>query len=447
MEKLSKVLYQIGINEVGELYRDIPEEVLLKGELNLPEPLEEMDLENYIYSVLEKNRTQGEFLVFLGGGLPPHYVPATVDTITSRSEFYTAYTPYQPEISQGMLQALFEYQSMICDLTGMDVANSSMYDWATAVAEAIRMAIRVKGNKKILVGANVGPERKKVIRTYLEPLDMEMVEVKYLQDSGRLDLSDLEEKAEDACCLYIENPNFFGVLEKEASKVSEIVHAKGGLFVVGADPISLALVKSPSEYGADIVVGEGQILGGGLNFGGPALGIFACKSDPSLVRQIPGRIIGMTTDLANTQRAFTMVLQTREQHIRREHATSNICSNEALMAVGALTYLALLGSKGLRKLALETYNKAHYASKVLSELKEVNAPYFSGEFFQEFAINFKNKRLEEVIKGLVAKKIVPGIMLESDFPELKNTLLSCFTEVHKEADIDIFVKALKEVIS
>lgn len=444
--RLSEVLRRVGVNGIDELYRDLPKEVLLAEELSLPEPLKEMDLESHIGSLLEKNQIMGEFLVFLGGGLPPHYVPAAVDTITSRNEFYTSYTPYQPEISQGMLQALFEYQSMICDLTGMEVANSSMYDWATAAAEAIRMAIRVKGNKKVLLGANVGPERKKVIRTYLEPLGTEIVEVRYLHDSGRLDLSDLEGKAEGSCCLYIENPNFFGVLEKEVLKAAEIVHTKGGLLIAGVDPISLALVKPPAEYGTDIVVGEGQILGGGLNFGGPALGIFACRADQSLVRQMPGRVIGMTTDLANTQRAFTMVLQTREQHIRREHATSNICSNEALMAVGALTYLALLGSEGLRNLALEIYNKAHYASKVLSELKDVNAPYFSGEFFQEFTIRFGSNGLEEIVRALIKRKIVPGIVLENDFPELKNTLLSCFTEVHKKTDIDRYAEALKEVI-
>jgi glycine dehydrogenase subunit 1 len=444
-EKLMDILNKTGVKSVDELFRDVPSKIVLGEELNLPAPLNDKDVESYAEKVLDKNKVPGEYLVFLGGGLPQHYVPAAVEAIVSRSEFYTAYTPYQPEISQGMLQALFEYQSMICDLTGMDVANSSMYDWATSAAEAIRMAIRIKGNKRVLLGGNIGSERKKVIRTYLEPLNTEILEVKYSPESGRIDLSDLENKAYGFSCLYLENPNFFGVLENEFSKAAELVHDNNGLFVVGVDPVSLAIVKPPKEYNADITVGEGQSLGGALNFGGPSLGILACKEDPPLVRQMPGRIIGITTDLANTQRGFTMVLQTREQHIRREQATSNICSNEALMAVGALSYMAILGSEGLRNLALEIYDRAHYASKRLAEVTDAVAPYFSGAFFQEFTTKFGGRELDVILKNLLKRRIIPGTRLGKDFPGLENILLSCFTEVHSVEDIDIFAEAVKGV--
>jgi glycine dehydrogenase subunit 1 len=447
IEKLMDIFNRMGIKSLEELYKDVPSKIILGRELELPSSLNERNVEAYVEKTLDENKIPREYLMFLGGGLPPHYVPASVETIISRSEFYTAYTPYQPETSQGILQALFEYQSVICDLTGMDVANSSMYDWATSVAEAIRMAIRVKGNKKVLVGANIGSERKKVIGTYLEPLGSEVLEVQYSPESGRIDLSDLEDKVDGSSCLYLENPNYFGILEKEISKTAELVHNKGLLFIVGVDPVSLAIVKSPMEYDADIVVGEGQTLGGALNFGGPSLGIFACRGDQSLVRQMPGRIIGMTTNLEGTQRGFTMVLQTREQHIRREHATSNICSNEALMAIGALSYIAILGSEGLRNLALEIYDRAHYASKRLSEVKDVRAPYFSGEFFQEFTIKFGERKLDWVFKNLVNRSIIPGITLGKDFPSLKEILLSCFTEVHNVEDVEKFAEIVREVIA
>ncbi|MGQ9781837.1 MAG: aminomethyl-transferring glycine dehydrogenase subunit GcvPA [Nitrososphaeria archaeon] len=442
-DRLQNILNRVGVKDIEEFYADVPKQVILSRELNI-HPSTEKDVESHIERTLEKNKALGEYLIFLGAGLPPHHLPAAVETIVSRSEFYTAYTPYQPEISQGMLQALFEYQSIICDLTGMDVANSSMYDWATAAAEAIRMAIRVKGKKKVLLGENVGPERKKVIRTYLKPLDVEVQEVDYLRDKGSIDLSDLEKKVLGSCCLYLENPNFFGVLEKEAFRAAELVHGQEGLLIVGVDPISLALVKPPREYDADIVVGEGQTLGGALNFGGPSLGIFACKGEQPLVRQMPGRIIGMTTDLSGNQRGFTMVLQTREQHIRRENATSNICTNEALMAIGALSYLTLLGSKGLRKLGLEIYDRAHYASKRLSEAANTKTPHFSGEFFQEFTITFKEGNLHRIFGRLLDRRIIPGLILEQDFPQLKNTLLSCFTEVHNIEDIDELARAIEE---
>jgi len=445
-KKLDKVLEKIGVKDVEELYSDIPDEVKLKREISIPSPLTEKDLEFYLKSVLEKNMSYDDALVFLGAGLPPHYVPAAVEEIVSRNEFYTAYTPYQPEISQGMLQALFEYQSMICDLTGTDVANSSMYDWATAAAEALRMALRVKGRGRILVGENVGPERKNVIRTYLEPLECEVLEVKFDDESGRLDLEDLKDKAQNARALYVENPNFFGVIEKDVESMSEIIHDSGGLFVVGVDPISLGIIRPPGDYGADIVVGEGQSLGGWLNFGGPSLGIFACKGEASLVRQMPGRIIGMTTDLSGERRAFTMVLQTREQHIRREQATSNICTNEALMAVAATAYLSILGSKGLRRLAIEVFERAHYACERFKGIDNVIAPYFSGEFFQEFTLKFVGKDLKEIFRRLLEKRIIAGFMVEKCFPKLENVLLSCFTEIHSVGDVERFVQSVKEVM-
>ncbi|MEM4139929.1 MAG: aminomethyl-transferring glycine dehydrogenase subunit GcvPA [Nitrososphaeria archaeon] len=445
-EKLEKVLDKIGVKDVEELYSDVPDEIKIKGELNLPNALNEMEIEKYVGKVLEKNMVHDEVLTFLGAGLPPHYVPAAIESIISRSEFYTAYTPYQPEISQGILQALFEYQSMICELTAMDVANSSMYDWATGAAEALRMALRVKGKKKVLIGENIGPDRKNVIKTYLEPLECDILEVNYDGVCGRIDLGDLEKKVKDACALYIENPNFFGIIEKDAAKMADIIHKEGGVFIVGVDPISLGLLKPPGEYGADIVVGEGQNLGGWLNFGGPSLGIFACRWDMSLVRQMPGRIIGMTTDLSGERRAFTMVLQTREQHIRREQATSNICTNEALMAVAAAAYLALLGSKGLRKLAIEIFERSHYACRRLSEVKNVIVPHFSGEFYQEFTLKLVGEDINRVFDRMIERKIIPGLILTKYFPKLDNVLLSCFTEVHSVENIEKLVEAFKEVM-
>lgn len=445
-EELEKILEKIGVKDVEELYSDIPDKIKIKGELNLPEALDEGKVEKYVGKILEKNMVHDEVLTFLGAGLPPHHVPAAVESIVSRSEFYTAYTPYQPEISQGLLQTLFEYQSMACELTGMDVANSSMYDWATGAAEALRMALRINGKKKVVIGENIGPERKNVIRTYLEPLECNILEVGYDNVSGRIDLGDLESKVKDASALYIENPNFFGIIEKDVVRMADIIHREGGIFIAGVDPISLGLLKAPGEYGADIVVGEGQSLGGWLNYGGPSLGIFACKGDMTLVRQMPGRIIGMTTDLSGERRAFTMVLQTREQHIRREQATSNICSNETLMAVAAAVYLALLGSKGLRKLATEIFEKAHYACKRLSEVKNVMAPYFSGEFYQEFTLKIVGEEVNRVFDRMVEKKIIPGLVLKKYFPKLDNMLLLCFTEVHSVDDIERLVEAFEEAM-
>ncbi|MEM2154382.1 MAG: glycine dehydrogenase, partial [Nitrososphaeria archaeon] len=279
-----------------------------------------------------------------------------------------------------------------------------------------------------------------------EPLECDILEVNYDGVCGRIDLGDLEKKVKDACALYIENPNFFGIIEKDAAKMADIIHKEGGVFIVGVDPISLGLLKPPGEYGADIVVGEGQNLGGWLNFGGPSLGIFACRWDMSLVRQMPGRIIGMTTDLSGERRAFTMVLQTREQHIRREQATSNICTNEALMAVAAAAYLALLGSKGLRKLAIEIFERAHYACRRLSEVKNVIVPHFSGEFYQEFTLKLVGEDINRVFDRMIERKIIPGLILTKYFPKLDNVLLSCFTEVHSVENIEKLVEAFKEVM-
>jgi glycine dehydrogenase subunit 1 len=333
-----KMMEEIGIKSIDELYNDIPNEVKLKRELKIPGPMSEYEIMLHINKILSKNKSFYDMPMFLGAGCWPHYVPAVVQEIVNRSEFITSYTPYQPEISQGMLQSLFEYQSMICELTGMDFANSSMYDWASALGEAASMASRVTGRNEFLVPYYIHPERLSTLNAYAEPVGIKIIKIKQDLHSGQIDLSDLKKKISNKTAgVYIENPSYLGFLETQVDELSKISHEKGSLFIVGVDPISLGILKAPGDYGADIVVGEGQPLGNFMNYGGPLLGIFACKGD-RLLRQMPGRIIGMTTTIDGKQKAYCMVLQTREQHIRREKATSNICSNEALCAVAGAVF-------------------------------------------------------------------------------------------------------------
>lgn len=380
----------------------------------------------------------------------PHHVPAAVDEITSRTEFYSSYTQYQPEISQGMLQALFEYQSLICELTGMDVANSSLYDWPNAAAEAARMAVRVKGRRSILVSKNVGPERLEVIQTYCQPLGISVRTFDFDHKSGQSVVTGLSAAlGDEVAAVYVENPNFFGIIEEEVDRISELVHKAGALYIVGIDPLSLGILKPPGDYGADIVVGEGQPLGLHMNFGGPLLGIFATKEDPQLIRQVPGRIIGMTTTKDGSKRGFSMVLQTREQHIRREAASSNICTNQALCALGAAVYLSLLGPQGLRQIGERTLNNSHYASTMLNEIKGLRSPYFSGPFFKDFTVRIRKERLsaDKVYRGLYRRKILGGFPLSRLYPELKDVLLFSATEVHERGDLERLAHEMREMVS
>jgi len=438
---------EIGIENIDELYSDVPKKFMLKHRLNLPPPTSEYEVRRHVESLLAKNKTNRDMPVFLGAGCWPHYVPAVVDNIIQRTELLTSYTPYQAEISQGMLQLLFEYQSMICEITAMDVANSSLYDWASALGEAARMAMRLTGRREILIPKIIHPEHYATLKTYIEPTGMRVRKVDYERETGLLSLDDLEAKISDkTAAVYIENPSYLGFIETRGKEIAEIAHKHGALFVVGVDPISLGLLKPPGDYDADIVIGEGQPLGNPMNFGGPLLGVFACRGDMSMVRQMPGRIIGMTTTQDGSNKGFCMVLQTREQHIRRQKATSNICTNESLCAAASAIYLALLGPNGLKELGETIVLKAHYAVKRLSEIEDISTPIFQSPHFQEFTVKFANRRVGDVHGSLLEHGVHGGKDVSQEFPELGETALYCVTEVHSKEDINELVDVLEKVL-
>lgn len=434
----SKILDVLGISSPDELFDEIPEEARVDG-LDLPRGLSEQELDTQIDMVLSKNRTMDDMPSFLGGGVYRHYVPAAVSEILSRSEFYTSYTPYQPEASQGMLHALFEYQSFMSELTGMDAINSSMYDWSTALGEAALMCSRIRHGTRFLIPRSISPERKAVLRTYLKGIDAGTEEVSFDPATGRLNVGDLRSKlTEDVFGVYLENPNYFGVLEEEVDEISSAIGETP--FVVGADPLSLAIIRPPVDYGADIVIGEGHHLGTGPNFGGPLLGIFGCKKEH--IRKMPGRIIGATVDVTG-RRAFCMTLQTREQHIRRDKATSNICTNEALMAVAASAYLASVGRKGLIDVAGRNFRKARQLSEMLSEIAGYRSPVFKAAHFNEFVVGCPIP-IEKLEESLLERRVQGGISLKHDFPELGEAMLLAVSELHTEDDFRKLKAALEE---
>jgi glycine dehydrogenase subunit 1 len=442
---IAQMLRRMGATSIDELFADIPDDVRLKRPLRIPEGQPEYNVKRELQSKLISGGTPS--LCFLGGGVWPHYVPAVVESIVARQEFYTSYTPYQPEVSQGMLQALYEYQSLMCDLLGMEACNSSLYDWASAAAEAARMAVRVTGRKILLLGGNVGPERAAVIRSYVQPLGLTVATVPFDSATGELDLGKAEKMlTQDVAGFYFENPNYFGIIEEDAAALVEAAHRSGSLAVVGVDPVSLSLVKEPGAYGADIAVGEGQPLGISMNFGGPHLGIFSVKN-LKLARSMPGRLIGMTSTVSDpNQKAFAMVLQTREQHIRREAATSNVCTNQSLMALAAASYLALLGKSGFRKLGEAVISNSHFAAQRLSTIKGLESPYLKGPFFKEFVVAYEKASAEGVFKSLAKRGVFAGYPVASAFGLGAEAGLFCVTEVHTSADIDALAEALEEVV-
>lgn len=441
---------QIGIGSIDELYTDIHEKYRLKDSLNLPKNgLSEFEVKKNVEALLSENRTCEEMPVFLGAGCWPHYVPAVVKEIVQRSELLTAYTPYQPEIAQGMLQALFEYQSMICELTSMEVSNCSMYDWASALGEAARMAARVKGRNEVLIPRIIHPERKETLAAYVEPAGISIETMSYDRKNGQINIEDLKEKISDkTAAVYIENPSYLGMIEEQVEEIVKEAHQHGALFIVGVDPTSLGILKPPGEYEADIVVGEAQPLGNPMNFGGPLLGIMACRGDMNLIRQMPGRVIGLTTTIDGSKNGFCMALQTREQHIRREKATSNICSNEALCAVASAVYMALLGPEGMRELGETITYKANYAMQLLSEIDRVKTPVFTSAHFKEFTVNFDDAGLtaKEVNTKLLSCHIHGGKDISGEFPELGQTALYCVTEIHSKEEIEHLAEALNEIL-
>ena len=445
-----QMMRAIGIKDIDEFYVDIPQKYRLKRQLNLPEALSELEVKRHVERLLSKNTTNGDISMFLGAGCWPHYVPAVVKEIAQRSELLTSYTPYQPEISQGMLQALFEYQSMICELTGMEVANSSMYDWASALGEAARMAARIKRRGEILVPKIIHPERFATLKTYGECAGITIKQLAYNSDNGLINLKDLKSQISDkTAAVYIENPSYLGFIESQIDDISKESHAHDALLIVGVDPTSLGILKPPSEYGADIVIGEAQPLGNAMNFGGPLLGILACHDDLNIVRQMPGRIIGMTTTQDGARQGFCMTLQTREQHIRREKATSNICTNEALCAVASAVYMSLLGPVGFRELGETIMSRAEYAMQMLSKVSGVKVPVFNAAHFKEFTVNFDATGLsaKEVSKKLLQSGIQGGKDISYEFPELGQTTLYCVTEVHSKEEIDRLAGTLEEILA
>ncbi len=432
------MLRSLGLRSVDDLFSDIPPGVRLK-ELTLPPGLPEQEVVSRVTELLSANRTMADMPTFLGAGLYDHFVPASVRAITSRSEFYTAYTPYQPEVSQGILQTLWEYQSLICELTGMDAANTSMYDASTALGEAARMARRIHGGKIFLVPHALRWHRRSVLQNYTWGGGLLIKEVEYDRETGMLDLTDLKQHlTEDVCGVYVENPNFFGRFEEQ---LAEIRAATDAPLVVGINPIAQTILKKPADFGADIVIGEGQALGNAVNFGGPLLGIFATRQEH--VRKMPGRVIGLTKD-AEGHRAFCMTLQTREQHIRREKAMSNICTNESLMAVASATYMAVLGSNGLRRAAADSMRKARDLAAAIRAIPGYEAPIFKGSHFNEFTVRHEGG-YEPVHQALLAKGIHGGTPHARHLRELGDFALFAVTERHTRKDMDRLLEVLRSV--
>jgi glycine dehydrogenase subunit 1 len=433
----AEMLAAIGVEKVEDLFHDVPAACRFP-ELSLPEPLSEMEIMAELQALSEENLDCGHFTSFLGAGAYQHYVPRIVDHVISRSEFYTAYTPYQPEISQGTLQSIFEYQSMVCALTGMEVANASHYDGATSLAEAVIMALNVaRGRrKKVIVSPAVHPDYRAVMRTYTQGMGLTIVGDE-VTDNTIADLVALLDG--DTACLIVQSPNFFGEIE-DLDGLAEQVQAVKALLVVVTDPVSLGLLKPPGDYGADIVVGEGQALGNGLNFGGPYLGIFACRE--THVRKMAGRLVGQTVD-AEGKRGFVLTLSTREQHIRRERATSNICTNQALCALATAVHLAALGPGGLRQLAELCYHKAHFAAGRIAGLEGYEL-VTTKPFLKEFVIRCPGpaKSINDYL--LAEWGIIGGYDLGRAYEGKEDHLLLCVTEVIRREEIDALVDALAE---
>lgn len=432
-----RMLKGLGIDSVDELFSDIPASVRTDG-IDMPPGMSEMEVIRDITDMLSANVTAYDHPCFMGGGVYHRFIPSAVRAIASRSEFVTSYTPYQAEISQGMLQTLFEYQSYVAELTGMDAVNSSNYDAATALGEAATMCHRVNGRRKILIPQAIGCDKRSVLRNYVSGAGMEIVEYAFDPRTGEADLDDMKRKADgDVGGVYFEVPNFLGVLDRQAAEVKAAIG--DALLIVGVDPISLGLLKAPGDYGADIVIGEGQSLGSPMNFGGPLLGLFGCRQE--LVRKMPGRVVGLTRD-AEGRRAFCLTLQTREQHIRRSKATSNICTNEALMAVAAAAYLAVVGSDGLQSVARSNMANARKLRDALASVKGVECPVLDAPFFNELPARLPIKP-EKLSKVLLRNGIIGGIPLAKHVPEMGDCMLFAATEMTTDQDIEKLVRVME----
>ncbi len=434
-EDIAEMLRVVGAESVEELFSAIPEDCRRKTDLALPGPLTEWELNAHMASLAKSMAVSPEYKVFMGAGSYEHHIPASVSYLLGRSEFSTSYTPYQPEISQGTLQAVFEYQTMAARLLGMDVANASMYDGASALAEALLMAGRISRRKKIALSSLIHPMYRRVVRTYLEPSEFEIVELPRTAD-GRTDLGTLE-SVKDLGAVAVQSPNFFGCIE-DLDAVGRLTRGTETLFVTSfTEPLAYGLIHSPGSRGADIACGEGQSFGIPQSYGGPGLGMFACLRKH--LRSMPGRLVGETTD-RDGERGFVLTLATREQHIRRERATSNICTNSGLCAVTAAMYLASLGGTGLRELARLNHDKSEYLKRELAGAG-FRIP-FGSPTFNEFVVEFP-AGFDAVYQDLLERKIVAGLPLAPYYPDLPNHYLLCVTEARGKDDMDELVGRLK----
>jgi glycine dehydrogenase subunit 1 len=425
------MLEAIGVGSIDELFETIPPELRLGRPLDVPPAMGEVELSAHVAGLAGRNLPAGQAVCFLGGGSYDHFVPAVVDTIAARSEFYTAYTPYQPEASQGTLQAMFEYQTLVTQLTGMDVSNASLYDGGSAAAEAVLMALAAtRRSGRVVVGRSVHPEYRQILGTYLANLDTELVEMPTPQ--GAIVPEALEAAVDqETACVVVQHPNFFGCLE-EVDAVAEIAHRAGALLIVVVDPISLGILKRPGDYGADVVVAEGQSLGSPMSFGGPYLGILACREQ--FMRRLPGRLVGQTVDRRGN-RCFVLTLQTREQHIRREKATSNICTNQGLLALRATAYLALMGPQGMRQVAELCLCKARYALERLAAAEGIS-PAFEWPTLKEFVVRVEDGDVDGLLGRALEENIFAGVPLRRWYPELADCLLVAVTEKRTKEEID-----------
>ena len=433
------MLERVGLSSMDELFNDIPEGFRLKEDLKLPKQKSELEVMTYLRELACQNKTVSELPCFLGAGAYDHYTPTVVDALISRSEFFTSYTPYQPEISQGTLQSIFEFQTLIARLTGMDFANASLYDGGTACAEAAIMACNQARKEQILVSKTVNPSSIEILKTYCHLQNLELIEVE--AKDGVTDLEDLKNKISDETAgVIVQSPNFFGIIE-DVAQATEITHtAKKASMILSADPFSLGLLKTPGELDVDIVVGEGQSLGLALSYGGPYLGILAAKD--KYVRKVPGRLIGETVD-ADGKRSYVLTLAAREQHIKREKATSNICTNQGLMALSATIYMATMGKAGMKEAASQATAKAHYAYEKLTASGKFK-PLFEGPFFIEFALT-SDIDPEVINKALLDAGIMGGYPLGKKFPEYKNAILYAVTEKRTKEEIDKLVEVLEGI--
>ncbi len=438
VEDRKLMLKQIGVPSFDALLAGIPKSIP-RADLNLPHGFSEPELARCAQDLASRNVTAASHVSFLGAGAYEHFIPSVVRYLSSRGEFLTAYTPYQAEASQGTLQAMYEFQSLICDLTGMDVANASLYEGASALAEGCLLALRETERPKLVIARGVHPEYRQTLGTNLRQTKAQILEIPH--SGGVSDLKKAEDQIDgETAAVVVQMPNAFGCLEP-VKALGEIAHRRGALFIVAVNPISLGILKSPGSYGADIVVGEGQPLGTDLLYGGPYLGLFACRE--ASLRKVPGRIVGMTKD-THGRRGFVLTLQTREQHIRRSKATSNICTNEAMMALAAAVYLGALGKEGFREAATQNLLKSHYCFDQLVKLSGVK-PLFTAPFFNEFAVDLPVDP-EQLNRELLSQGFLGGFPLKRWDPKLSSGWLVCVTEARSREQIDRFVSAVKEIL-